>query len=152
VSSNSERADVLVQALQAGLAGDHRVLADLCTADVRAWSPRFSAASLDELDAELRSRDTVFAAFSDYDLETFPLDVGGDFACVEWILSMTHTAPLQFGDGGQVEPTGLRVTAVGTTVAEFRERRICGLRQYWDESMLLRQLGLTEHRGATVDE
>jgi hypothetical protein len=146
VSSNAERANVLDQALHAGLVGDHQAVARLCTADVRVWTPRFSASSLNELGSELKNRDPALSAFSGFDLATFPLDVGGEFACVEWTVSMTHSAPLLVGQGTIIEATGLRVTAIGATVAEFRGLRICALRQYWDESALLRQLGLSDHQ------
>jgi hypothetical protein len=144
VSSNAERARVLDRALRAGLVGDQQAVARLCTADVRVWTPRFSASSLSELASELKSRDPSFSAFSGFDLATFPLDVGGDVACLEWTVSMTHSAPLRVGQDMVIEPTGLRVTAIGVTVAEFRGLRICSLRQYWDESALLCQLGLSD--------
>jgi SnoaL-like polyketide cyclase len=144
VSRSAERADRLTSALQAGLDGDHRTLAELCTADLRAWTPRRSTASLDELVAELSRHDP---AFSDLTLETFPLDVDGEFACVEWVASMTHSGPLPDATGGVVEPTGVRVTVMGVTVAEFMGERICSLRQYWDESTLFDQLGLDADHG-----
>jgi hypothetical protein len=144
VSTNAERAGRLIQALQAGLDGDHRAIAQLCTADVRAWTPTLSTCSVEELLAELSDHES---AFSDLALETFPLDVGGEFACVEWIASMTHTGPLVTVMGAQIEPTGLRVTVIGVTVAEFSGTLICSLRQYWDEAMLFDQLGVDGDQG-----
>ena len=41
-----------------------------------------------------------------------------------------------------IEPTGERVTIHGVTVAEFRDERICSIRQYWDELSLFEQLGV----------
>ncbi len=139
MTSNGARADVVIRALRAGLGGETRILRELCTPDVVAWTPRWSAASRDELVAELERRDP---AFSEFDLEVFPLDVGGVAACVEWVVSMSHTAPLHLGAGAVLDPTGLRVTAYGVTVAEFHGQQICGLRQYWDEGAVLAQLGL----------
>jgi ketosteroid isomerase-like protein len=45
-------------------------------------------------------------------------------------------------DGATVEPTGVRITLNGVTVAEFRGDRICSLRQYWDELAAFEQIGL----------
>jgi hypothetical protein len=46
-----------------------------------------------------------------------------------------------------IEPTGLRVTVHGVTVAEFRGEQICSLRQYWDEFEMLVQLGASAGTG-----
>ena len=89
--------------------------------------------------AELDHRDEAFA---DIELDFAPLDVGGDYACVEWTLQMTHTGTLVLGDGQPIEPSGTRVTPHGVTIAEFLGDRICSLRQYWDEFTVLEQLGV----------
>ena len=112
---------------------------ELYTDDIKAWAPALSASSAAELAAEFDRRDD---AFSDIELEVRPLDVGGDFACVEWTVTMTHSGPLTLADGVVVEPSGLTVTINGTTVAEFEGERICSFRQYWDEFAVLEQLGL----------
>lgn len=139
MTSNAARAATLRRALQAGLDGNARALPDVYTDDVTAWTPALSAASLDELTAELERRD---AAFSDVELEVAPLDVGGDYACAEWTVAMTHSGPLALAGGDVVEPTGTRITVNGATVAEFRGDRICSLRQYWDELAVFEQIGL----------
>src|SRR5215831_12167680 len=95
--------------------------------------------SRSELMSELDRRDD---AFSNLRLEASPLDVGGDFACAEWSVTMTHTGPLLVADGKVVDPTGVQITLHGITVAEFRGDRICSLRQYWDELSVFDQLGL----------
>jgi hypothetical protein len=138
VSSNAERAEQLLRALRAALDGDRDTVRALCTTDIKAWTPRLSASSLEELLAAMASRDP---AFSDFVFEAHPLDVGGDFACVEWTVTMAHTGSLVLAGGEVVDPTGLRVTAIGITVAEFRGSQICAVRQYWDESMVIDQLG-----------
>jgi hypothetical protein len=143
MTSNHERATTLVRALHAGVEGDPATLRTLLTDDVRAWTPTLTASSLDELLAEL---DRPGAAFSDITVETSPLDVGGEFACVEWTAEMTHTGPLRVSDDVLLEPSGTRVAIHGVTVAEFDGARICSLRQYWDEFVVLEQLGIT--RGA----
>lgn len=139
MSSNGRRAALLTEALHAAVELDHQTLRKLCTDDLRTWTPARSTSSLDDLLAALQRRDEVFSEFV---LETYALDVGGDLACVEWTMSMTHSGPMTVAQGAVIEPTGLRVTVTGTTVAEFRGFRVCGLRQYWDELGIFEQLGL----------
>jgi ketosteroid isomerase-like protein len=55
---------------------------------------------------------------------------------------MTHTGRLVMAGDAGIEPTGERLTIHGVTVAEFRDERICSIRQYWDELSLFEQLGL----------
>jgi ketosteroid isomerase-like protein len=139
MTSSAARAEILVRALQASIEHDGRAAVDVYTEDVRAWTPALSTSSLSELMSEFDRRDD---AFSDFQLEVSPLAVGGDYACVEWTVTMTHTGPLPVADGKVVDPTGMRVTLHGITVAEFRGDRICSFRQYWDELSVFEQLGL----------
>jgi ketosteroid isomerase-like protein len=128
-----------MRALQATIEGDSAAIKELYTDDVKAWAPALSANSAAELAAEFERRDD---AFSDIQLELAPLDVGGDLACVEWTVTMTHSGSLTLPDGLVLEPTGVRVTINGATVAEFQDDRICSFRQYWDEFAVLEQLGV----------
>jgi ketosteroid isomerase-like protein len=139
MTSNAARATTLMRALRAGLDGNTSSIRELCTEDVTAWTPALSASSISELAAEFDRRDQ---AFSEIELEVAPLDVGGDYACAEWSVSMRHTGPLVLAGGDVVEPTGTRITLNGATVAEFRGDRICSLRQYWDELAVFEQIGL----------
>ena len=106
---------------------------------MRAWTPARSTSALSDLLTELDRRDD---AFSEIELDVAPLDVGGDYACAEWTVTMTHTGPLEVAGGTIIEPTNVRITLQGVTVAEFRGDRICALRQYWDELAVFDQLGL----------
>jgi ketosteroid isomerase-like protein len=139
MTSKERRAATLVRALHAGVEQDRRAAVDIYTDDVRAWTPAMTTGSLSELMVELERRDDAFSAI---ELEVSPLEVGGDYACVEWTVSMTHTGQIEVAGGKIVEPTGVRVTLNGITVAEFRGDRICSLRQYWDELSVFDQLGL----------
>ena len=144
MSSNEARAATLVRALRASIEGDSSVIGELYTDDVRAWAPALSAASASELAAEFERRDD---SFSEIELDVAPLDVGGDYACAEWTVSMTHSRQFALAGGEFIEPTGLRVTINGVTVAEFRDDRICSFRQYWDEFAVLEQLGALADQG-----
>jgi hypothetical protein len=143
MTSNAARAATLVRALQAGVHGDRGTLEAVLTADVRAWTPRLATTSLGELLAELDQRDGLYA---DVELDVAPLDVGGDYACVEWTVELTPqgvlTAAEHAGDrSDDAAASASRVALHGVTVAEFHGERICALRQYWDELDVLDQLG-----------
>jgi ketosteroid isomerase-like protein len=139
VTTPAARAATLERALRAGLERDFDTIRALCTDDVRAWTPALATASRDELVDRLDARDE---SFSEFELDVVPIPVDGELACVEWVVGMTHTGPLAVAGNEVVEPTGLRITLHGVTVAEFRDDRICSLRQYWDELSAYEQLGL----------
>jgi hypothetical protein len=139
MASNAERAATLVRALEASIVGDSSVIGELYTDDVKGWAPALTVTSAQELAGEFEDRD---GAFSDIELDVSPFDVSGDRACVEWIVSLTHSGPLELDDDIVIDPTGLRVSLHGVTVAEFDGDRISSFRQYWDEVELLEQLSL----------
>jgi ketosteroid isomerase-like protein len=144
VTSNAERRALLVQALHASVQRDLRTLADSFTDDVTAWTPARSTSTASELLDEAERRDD---AFSEVELEVMPLDVGGDYACAEWRVTMRHTGDLELRERAVVPATGLRITINGVTIAEFDGARICALRQYWDELGVYEQLGLVGDTG-----
>lgn len=139
MGSNTDRAATLIRGLQASANGDSSVVAELYTSDVKGWAPALHVSSAAELAIELEDRED---AFSDVELAFAPLDVGGDRACVEWMMTATHSGALVIDDETSIEPTGARLTLHGVTVAEFDGDRICSFRQYWDEAELLAQIGL----------
>ena len=139
MASNAERAATLVRALEASIVGDSTVIAELYTDDVRGSAPALTVSSAAELAVEFEDRDS---AFSDIELVVSPFDVADDRACVEWIVSLTHSGPLELDDDVVIDPTGLRVSLHGITVAEFDGDKISSFRQYWDEVELLEQLAL----------
>ena len=139
MGSNDDRATVLVQAIEASVAGDSNMIGDLYTKDVHAWSPAMTVSSAAQLAVEFEDRED---AFSDIKLELSPLPVGGDQACVEWIATATHSGPLVVDDDAVIEATGRRITLRGVTVADFDGERIRAFRQYWDEVGLLVELDL----------
>jgi len=140
MASNAERAATLIRALEASVTGDSSVVSEIFTDDVRGWAPAMSVSSAAELAVELEDRDE---AFSDIELDVSPLDVSGDRAAVEWVVKLTHSGAFEIDDV-VIEPTGVRVTLHGVTVAEFDGPRIRSFRQYWDEVELIEQLALLE--------
>ena len=139
MGSSADRAAALVQAIEATVTGDSRVVCELYADDVQGWSPTMTVTSAAELAVELEDRQD---AFSDIELDVTPLDVGDDQACVEWIATATHSGPLVVDEEVVIEPTGGRFTLHGVTVADFEGDRIRAFRQYWDEVSLLEQLQL----------
>ena len=139
MGSSADRAAALVQAIEATVTGDSRVVGELYADDVHGWSPTMTVTSAAELAVELEDRQD---AFSDIELDVTPLDVGDDQACVEWIATATHSGPLVVDEEVVIEPTGGRFTLRGVTVADFEGDRIRAFRQYWDEVSLLEQLQL----------
>ena len=139
MATNAERAATLVRALEASIVGDSGVIGELYTDDVKGWAPALTVSSAAELAVEFEERDGVF---SDIELDVSPFDVAGDRACVEWIVSLTHSGPLELDDDVVIDPTGIRVSLHGVTVAEFDGDKISSFRQYWDEVELLEQLAL----------
>jgi ketosteroid isomerase-like protein len=144
MTTNAERAAILVRAMHAAVDGDRTALSTLYTPDVKAWTPAESASSAAELIAMHERRDD---AFSGIELDVTPLDVSGDYACAEWRVSMTHTGDLDLRDRATGPATGLHITVNGVTVAEFEGERICSLRQYWDELAVYEQVGLVGDDG-----
>lgn len=139
MTSNAERAAILTRALRARIEDDRAAIEELYTDDVHAWTPALSVTSLAELRSEFDRQDE---AFSEFAVAIVALDTGGEYACAEWTVTMVHSGPLAVAGGRAVEPTGMRVTLNGITVAEFRGNRICSLRQYWDELAVFDQLGI----------
>ena len=139
MGSSADRAAALVQAIEATVTGDSRVVCELYADDVQGWSPTMTVTSAAELAVELEDRQD---AFSDIELDVTPLDVGDDQACVEWIATATHSGPLVVDEDVVIEPSGGRFTLRGVTVADFEGDRIRAFRQYWDEVSLLEQLQL----------
>ena len=132
MTTNAERAAILERALRARVEGDRGGVEQLYTDDVKAWTPAFSTSSRSELLAEFDRTDD---AFSDIALDVTSLDVGGDFACAEWTVTMAVQ-----------DPAVGRVSVHGVTIAEFDGDRICALRQYWDEVAVAELLGDAESR------
>ncbi len=139
MATGAERTATLVRALEASVTGNSSVIAELYVDDVKGRAPALSVSSAAELAVEFEDRD---GAFSDIELAVSPVDVVGERACVEWVVTLTHSGPLAIDDETVIEPTGKRVRLHGVTIAEFTGDRIASFRQYWDEVELLAQLAI----------
>jgi len=137
-ASNEVRANVLVRAVEASVAGDVTSIEELFTRDVVGTSPVLDVTSREELAVELEEREDTFSQIA---LTVEPLDVCGDRACVEWVATAVHSGALEAGPEVTIEPTGRSVELRGVTVAEFEGDQIRAFRHYWDELALLNRLG-----------
>ena len=138
MTTNAERAATLERALRAGVDGDADTLARCAHRRRARLDPGPVDDEPDRAARRARPRDD---AFSGHTLEMVALDVGGDFACVEWTVEMAHTGAVALDDAVVVDASDTQVTVHGVTVAEFDGERICSLRQYWDEFAPLEQVG-----------
>jgi SnoaL-like domain len=133
MTSNAERAAILVRALEASVVGDSTVIADLYTDDVRGRASELTVSSAAELAVEFEDRGSACA---DIEFDISPFDVADDRACIEWVVTLTRTAPPDYTDedtGHDRGADGTRVTLRGITVAEFDGDKISSFRQYSDE-------------------
>jgi len=139
MGSSADRAAALVRGIEASVVGDSSVVADLYTDDVQGRTPAMRISSAVELAVEFEDR---YEAFSDIELECSPLETAGNHACVEWVVTVTHSGPIVVDPDLVIEATGKRIRLSGATVADFEGDRISAFRQYWDEVSLIEQLGL----------
>jgi steroid delta-isomerase-like uncharacterized protein len=79
----------------------------------------------------------AYAAFPD--LHFTLSGTAGDAECcaMEWTMTGTHN-----GDMPGLPATGKPFTVRGVTILELAGDKICAVRDYWDLSTLLRQVGL----------
>jgi ketosteroid isomerase-like protein len=128
---------VLIQALEAAVAGDDSKLDETFTEDVVGWSPNLAVSSRAELAEEFGDRHDVL---SNIVISFDAVYVVGDNAIAEWRLGADHTGPLVVGDERTIDATGRRLVLAGATFAEFRGDQICAFRNYFDDAALLEQL------------
>src|SRR3954464_1031883 len=117
MSPNETRAERLSQAIVAAISGDVHTLKLLVTHDVVGTGPAVSVSDRAELAVDIGTRDNL----SDVEIALSTLDVSGDQACVEWVVSGERP------DGR----SGGRVRVRAITVAEFDGDHICSFRSYW---------------------
>jgi hypothetical protein len=137
-SEECSRADRLVRALDASLAGNTAALGELFTDDVHGSSPTLAVSSLAELTVEVGDRASTFTEVTIVAEAACAADRG----YAEWMVTGRHTGPLVVDESIVIPPGGRDVTLRGVTVAEFRGDKISAFRQYWDEIGFLESLGL----------
>lgn len=131
------RETVLIQALEAAVAGDGSRLEETFTEDVVGWSPNLAVTSRAELAEEFGDRHDVL---SNIVISFDAVYLVGDNAIAEWRVGADHTGTLHIEDDLEIEPSGRRIVLAGATFAEFRGDQICAFRNYFDDAALLEQL------------
>jgi steroid delta-isomerase-like uncharacterized protein len=66
----------------------------------------------------------------------------GDWACVEWLFTGTHTGPMPGPGGTEIPPTDKSVKWPYCMIMKFRDGLVSELYEYYDQVSLLTQLGL----------
>ena len=128
---------ILRRALGTLIAGDGRGVREVFTADVSCWSPNLLVTSRDELAAALAAPDDVM---TDVEVTVGSIDVIGDKAVAEWVVSGVFSTPFLLDDDVLIEPNGRRLIVAGVTVAEFEGEKIRRLRNYFDDAAFLEQM------------
>jgi ketosteroid isomerase-like protein len=129
-----DRRRVLVAALEAIIRGDASRFDDLFSHDIEFCGPHVSLRSRRALQRHLGTPED---SLTDLDIVVLAVDAIADKVIAEWRLDAMFTRPVLFDDRQLIEPTGDAVHLAGASVAEFRGRRICAFRNYFDDSELL---------------
>lgn len=89
---------------------------------------------------ERLARDLIAFPDATYVVASF-VEQGDSFAD-EFTVVGTHTGPLSLPDGGDLPPTGARVTISGMELVQVRKGEIVVDNLYYDPTAILSQLGL----------
>src|SRR6476646_8476085 len=131
------RAGVLERALDACVTGQAGALPELFTDDVSGWSPNLMVTSLGELTEAVGARDE---SLSDVSILVHGVDVVGDRAYAEYIVSAVFSGPFPIGDDIVIDPNGRELTLGGIIAADFAGDKISAFRNYFDDVTLLVQM------------
>ena len=131
------RAGVVERALEACVTGNAGALPELFTGNVSGWSPNMMVGSLDELTEAVGARDE---SLSDVSIQIHGVDVVGDRAYSEYILSAVFSGPFPIGDDIVIDPNGRELTLGGVIAADFTGDKISSFRNYFDDVTLLVQM------------
>ncbi|WP_052496543.1 ester cyclase [Pedobacter lusitanus] len=94
---------------------------------------------------------TLFKAFPDMQIIPARADSSvnyiyqfgsGNTVCSVSELVGTHTGPLDLGNGRVIPPTGKKIHVLFCTVANFVDGRVNKEYLFWDQLLLLQQLGV----------
>jgi ketosteroid isomerase-like protein len=131
------RVGVVERALEAAVTGDAGALPELFTEDVSGWSPNMMVGSLAELTEAVAARDE---SLSDVSILIHGVDVVGDRAYAEYIVSAVFSGPFPIGDDIVIDPNGRELTLGGIIAADFAGDKISAFRNYFDDVTLLVQM------------
>ncbi|MDJ1370878.1 flavin reductase [Gulosibacter molinativorax] len=116
--------------------GKYTALRELVTSDYRRTSA--SSGRVMNLDDFINEIDEMRAAFPDMHTTIERIVANDDELAIFWRTDGTFTEPL-----GNVPPTGTKLQTHGSNFARIRDGKIAEEEVTWDDSALLRDLGLT---------
>lgn len=93
-------------------------------------------------DARLEFVKGIMASFPDGRVEVQRSFGKGDWACIEWLFTGTHTGPMPGPDGTEIPPTNKSVKWPYCMVMKFKAGKVSELYEYYDQVDLLIQLGV----------
>jgi hypothetical protein len=93
--------------------------------------------SLGELTEAVGARDE---SLSDVSILVHGVDVVGDRAYAEYIVSAVFSGPFPIGDDIVIDPNGRELTLGGIIAADFAGDKISAFRNYFDDVTLLVQM------------
>ncbi len=137
VMAQDGHSGVLERALVACVTGEAGALPELFTDDVSGWSPNLLVGSLAELAEVVGARDETL---SDVSILVHGVDVVGDRAYAEYLVSAVFSGPFTIADDLVIEPNGREVVLGGAIAADFTGDKISSFRNYFDDATLLIQM------------
>ncbi len=85
---------------------------------------------------------TYFKSCSDTRIETSLVIEDGAFVVAEWTSWDTNTGPVMLPDGTEIPATGKTMELPGVSVVEIRNGRFGSVRDHFDSTVWMTQLGL----------
>lgn len=93
-------------------------------------------------EARLQFVQGIMVSFPDGVVEVQRYFGKGDWGCIEWLFTGTHTGPMPGPDGKEIPPTNKSVKWPYCMVMKFKDGKVSELYEYYDQVDLLTQLGL----------
>lgn len=81
-------------------------------------------------------------AFPDLHFEVALTVAQGDHVVINWVANGAHNGPLDTSSAGTIEPTGKKITVLGSATFQIKDGKISRSAMYWDMAGLLDQLGV----------
>jgi len=141
VLSRAEQIEVMRARVEATNTRDWDRWQNLHTEDATRSAPELEA-PLQGSAAMRAAIEVLSTAFPDYHLELTQSFGEGEWLAVRLHTSGTMTGPLLLSDGTEVPPTGRPIEQDWTALVRFEGERIAQFDEFYDQLLLMQQLGL----------
>jgi predicted ester cyclase len=111
------------------------------TDSVVSYSP-FTAQPAKGIEAHRKSVESFMNAFPDFRMEGGLTFGDGDWLCMTFTFTGTHTGPMTAPDGKTIPPTNKPVRMEIATVGRFEDGKLAEEHTYFDRLSMLAQLGI----------